>query len=99
MKIKFSHLINIIAIEFLYYLGILFCIGLLLMLFGNVLNESQIAGIFFISLLILPPTIFNFYMWQKQKKLMEIELAKNYIIVQIFITGIFTWFLFTEIIA
>ncbi|WP_348825024.1 hypothetical protein [Flavobacterium aestuarii] len=99
MKIKFNHLINIIAIEFLYYLGILFCIGLLLMLLGNVLNQSQIAGIFFISLLILPPTIFNLYMWQKKKKLMEIELAKNYIIVQIIITGIFTWFLFNEVIA
>ncbi|WP_281299257.1 hypothetical protein [Flavobacterium limnophilum] len=97
MKINFRHLIDIITKEFLYYLGILFFMGGALMLYSSILNESLIAGYFFLSLFILPPTIFNFYMWKKKKNLMEPELAKNYIIIQILITSIFACFLLTEV--
>ncbi|WP_310558016.1 hypothetical protein [Flavobacterium sp.] len=99
MKINFRHLIDILAKEFLYYLGILFFIGGSLMLCGSILNESLITGYFFLSILILPPTIFNFYMWKKKTNLLEPELAKNYIIVQILITSIFACFLLTEVIS
>lgn len=98
MKINTSHLVKIICIEFLYYVFMLFCLGLSLMLYGNLLNNSLIAGIVFLVIFIMIPTIFNLYMWWKNKKQNENDYATTYLLVQFVVITIITCFIFNEII-
>jgi len=93
----FLHLLKILIIEFGFCLIIYYCYpGLSMLFFGEGANSymySVTNGLIYLGLIILPPTVFNFYKAFKHYKDGHFPKLKNYCTTEAVLIIAFIWLL------
>lgn len=100
-KFDFLHFVKIIFIELFYCVVIYFFYAFFsFLMFGESANSfmySKTNDIIYLSLIILPPTIFNIYQFLKHIKQQFLSKAKNYLLTSIIIAIAFLFFLWQNV--
>ena len=85
-KLDFFHLVKTIFAEAIYCLAIFYCYAIFSMLFfgegANSFMYTPSNGFIYLGLIILPPSILNFYKFDKYYKNGELSKSKNYLLTE-----------------